>query len=179
MASFLSQPAGSGRLPRPVSDSTRSPLDTRSEVRRWAEPQTPPLETPPRGLGVPRLPRACPMEGGQGIARLFPTNEKASGEERRGGRHGRGRIKVGLIPKRRSLSGAGSVSLPLALPRYLSLAFSLVVRFSRQKISRGQVQPPEDPSRSGSAELARTTVPGAPKRRGRPAPRSRPGSRLS
>ena len=175
MASLLSQSAGSGRLPQPAS--TRSPLDTRSEVRRWAKPQTPPLETPPRGVGVPRLTHACPREGGQGIARWFLTNEKASGEKRRGDRNGRGRIKVGLIPKRLwiCLAGAGSISLPLALPRYLSLA----VRFSRQKISRGQVQPPEDPSRSGSAELAWTTVPGAPKRRGRPAARSWPGSRLS
>jgi len=102
------------------------------EVRRWAEPQTPLLETPPRGVGVPRLPRTCPMEGGQGIARWFPTNEKASGEKRRGDRNGRGRIKGGFIPKRLpiSLAGAGSISLPLALPRDLSLAFSLEVRFS-------------------------------------------------
>ena len=71
MASLFSQSARSGCLTRPVSDPTRLPLHTWPKVR-WAEPQMP-LRSGlrPEGWELPRLPWACPMEDGQGLARWF------------------------------------------------------------------------------------------------------------
>ena len=83
MASLLSQSARSGRLTLPVSDSTRSPLSTRPEVRRWAEPQMPPLGISPRRVGV-APPTVHLSNGGRpGNRAMVPTNKEASGQEKR------------------------------------------------------------------------------------------------
>jgi len=83
MASLLSQSAGSGRLTLPVSDSTRSPLSTRPEVRRWAEPQTPPLGTPPRRVGVAPSTVRLSNGGWPWNRAMVPTNQEASGQGKR------------------------------------------------------------------------------------------------
>jgi len=83
MASLLSQSARSGRLTLPVSDSTRSPLSTRPEVRRWAEPQTPPLGTPPRRVGVAPPTVRLSNGGRPGNHAMVPTNQEASGQGKR------------------------------------------------------------------------------------------------
>ena len=52
-------------------------------MRRWAEQQTPPLGTPPRGVGV-ALPTAGLSNGGQpGNRPMGPTNREASGREKK------------------------------------------------------------------------------------------------
>jgi len=138
MVSLHGQSAGSRRLPRPASDSRRSPLNTRSVVRWWAEPQTPPLETLPRGVGASRLPRACPMGGGQGVARCFLSNGKASEEEGSGRRHGRG--PIGGV---RDCFGALFFVVLILVPQ-LSRRHSppgSVVRCSPQAVPRAWVPP--------------------------------------
>ena len=139
MAFLRGQSAGSRRLPCPASDSRRSLLNTRSEVRRWKETQTPPLEAPPRGVGVPRLPRACPMGGVQGVARCFLSNGKASEVKRRGRRHGRGpirgRVRDGFEALFFHRPDPGSSALSSPLSAWL----------------RGPLQPSSGPSCLGSA----------------------------
>ena len=82
IVSLFSQSARSGRLTRPVSDPTQSPLRTWPEVRRWAGPQTPPLGTPPRRVGV-ALPTVGLSNGGRpGNRTMGPTNEEARGQEK-------------------------------------------------------------------------------------------------
>ena len=83
MASLLSQSARSGHLTRPVSDSARSPLGTRPEVRKWAEPQTPPLGTPPRRVGVSPSTVRLSNRGRPGNRAMVPANREASGRKER------------------------------------------------------------------------------------------------
>ena len=81
MASLFSQSARSGRLTRPISNPTRSPLRTWPKARRWAEPQTPPIGTPPGRVGVAPPTVGLSNGGRPGNRAMGLTNEEASGQE--------------------------------------------------------------------------------------------------
>ena len=58
-------------------------LHTWPEVRRWAEPQTPPLGTPPRRVGDAPPTVGLSNGGRPGNHTMGPTNEEASGQEKK------------------------------------------------------------------------------------------------